>query len=386
MISPQKTGIATFTLDYGRCPAWLFEKMRRLAAVIATAIIEEFGTEEFLRRLADPVWFQSFGTVLAFDWNASGLTTTTMAALKEGLKEVEKDYGIFICGGKGKTSKKTPEQINYWANLFFDHSTGKTLTQLSYLIAKIDSSLIQDGFQIYHHNFVFDRQLNFAVIQQGMNTHLAKARRYHWFGNSKLMFEREKRLIENPHSGIVSQIKLSKVLNLTAKESRLNRKISLDLISSPKTLFGNLKILKEKSTNRPLFKSLTLEDAEFHTHPILKEEFSLENPYLQKNFQKLAIIKPKTFKELLLVKGVGGKTIRSLSLVAEIIYGVRPSYEDPARYSFAHGGKDGTPYPVDRKVYERTLSILEKALLKSRLYFKEKDQALRRAYQVFGIT
>lgn len=380
----RKTGIATFTLDYGRCPAWLFERMRRLSKIIATAIIEEFGTEEFLRRLADPVWFQSFGTVLAFDWNASGLTTTTLAALKEGLGEVQKDYGIFICGGKGKTSKKTPGEINYWANNFFEQSTGQNLIQLSRLTAKIDSALIQDGFQIYHHNFIFDRNLNFTVIQQGMNPAVLKARRYHWFGKAPRMIEKEKRLIEAPHSGIASQIKLKNVLNLTASVSRRNREISLELVSSPKTLLADLKILKEKSTGQPLFKSLNLYNREFKTHPVMAEKFNWDSPYLKKSLEKVSIIKPGSFKELLLIRGVGAKTIRSLSLVAEIIYGAKPSYEDPARYSFAHGGKDGTPYPVNRKIYDRTLNVLERALLKSRLYFKEKDEALKRAYLAFG--
>ena len=377
-----RTGVATFTLDYGRCPPWLFEKMVRLARVAGVAIIEKFGTDEFLRRLADPVWFQSLGCVLAFDWNASGLTTTTLGALKVAFSGLERKYGFFICGGKGKTSRKTPFEIKTWGER---GAVGKSkemekLVKISRLTAKIDSSLIQDGFQIYHHNLIFDKEGTWVVIQQGMNPQIRRARRYHWFGKKK-----KNNLIEEPHTGIISQIKLPTVLNLTAKKSRKTRQVSLKLVAASKALYRDLKILAQRSNPQMMFKVLELPDYEFKSHPVLGEfgKIDFENPKLKRTLKKLVIKKPENFSELLLTPGVGSKTVRALSLVAEVIYGAKPSYQDPARYSFAHGGKDGTPYPVERKTYDQTLAVMERALLQSRLYYKEKDEALRRMEKAF---
>lgn len=371
-----RTGIANFTLDYGRCPRWLFERMVRLSRVIVSAIVAEFGPEEFLRRLADPVWFQSLGCVLAFDWNASGLTTTTLAALKVALSGLEKDLNVFICGGKGKTSRKTPEQIQLWSErLGLSQNLFNNLVYASRACAKVDSGLIQDGFQIYHHNFIFTKEGRWTVIQQGMNEKILRARRYHWYAEDFRDF------VEEPHSGIASQVRLPSVLDLTAKKSSRNRKISVQLISSSKTLFSDLKILAQKFKPQKIFKILELPNIEFHRHPVLDVDF--QSPRLQKNLQKLTILKPSTFEKLMMTPGVGGKTIRSLSLVSEIIYAAKPSYEDPARYSFAHGGKDGTPFPVDKKTYDKSLEVMEKALKLSSIGYYEKEKALRRLEHAF---
>ncbi|MBC7073853.1 DUF763 domain-containing protein, partial [Candidatus Parcubacteria bacterium] len=223
-----RTGIATVPLDYGKCPRWLFERMKRLSRAIVLAIVEEFGPEEFLKRLADPIWFQSLGCVVAFDWNSSGLTTTLMGALKEAIRGLEDEIGIFICGGKGKTSRKTPEEIKaIGISRGFDFF--EKLIYCSKITAKVDSCLIQDGFQIYHHNFIFTKDGKFAVVQQGMNTDFQKARRYHWL-SLKI-----KEFTEEPHSGIASDIFL-KPLNLVAKESRKNKEIATELVrEEPKT-------------------------------------------------------------------------------------------------------------------------------------------------------
>jgi len=369
-----RVGIATIPLDSGRCPRWLFEKMKRLSRGIMLAIAEEFGVEEILKRLSDPVWFQSLGCVIGFDWNSSGLTTTTLGALKEGLRGIEKDLGIFICGGKGKTSKKTPEQIQNWGE--FLNLPLETINKLIYsskITAKVDNTALQDGFQLYHHNLIFSKTGQWVVIQQGMNEQTSQARRYHWFSSNIKSF------VEEPHSGIISNIQV-KPLNLTAKESDKNRKISTELVAEePKTFLKDIRLISNKSNSlikqRRLLKFVEMElnDVEFHWHPILKEKFDLKR--LKKTIFTAHEQNPKNFEELLSIKNVGPKTIRALSLVSEIIYGAKPSYEDPARYSFAHGGKDGTPYFVDKKTFDETLWILERSIKKAKISNSEKVEA-----------
>ena len=374
-----RTGIATIPLDYGKCPRWLFERMKKLSRTIAFLIVEEFGPEEFLKRLADPVWFQSFGCVIGFDWNSSGLTTTTLGALKEGLKDLQDSLGVYVCGGKGKVSRKTPEEIKEIASKN-GFAFGEKLVYASKITAKVDSCLIQAGFQIYHHNFIFTKDGKFAVVQQGMNIKLQKARRYHWFSQKIRDFT------EEPHSGIISDIRL-KPLNLVAKESRENKKISLELVrEEPKALLREIKLVSEKSESLIKqkrfagFCDMELKDKEFSWHSILKEKFDLKR--LKKTIEKAHFLKPKSFENLLMTEGVGPKTIRALSLVAELIYGAKPSFEDPARYSFAHGGKDGTPYPVDKTTYDRTIEIFEKGIKLAKISLKEKEMAKQRLWQL----
>mgnify|MGYP000005110669 CR=1 FL=1 len=352
-----KTGIATFSLDTGKCPRWLFERMKTLAGIMSEIIIEEFGEEEFLKKLSDPFWFQAFGCALAFDWNSSGLTVTTTAALKLALQE--RNLGIYVCGGKGKTSRKTPEEI-----LILGEKLGFNpypYINYSKLIAKIDNSLIQDGFNIYHHAFIITKNGNFAVIQQGMNTSFSLARRYHWWSGAL-----KEDITLEPHTGIVSQKIFNNVLNLTAKESLENKNLIMELINSPKELIKDLKFL-EKPT-----KSLFLPNIEFKYHPVLEEKFDINR--LKKIIEKASFLEPKKIEELLLIEGVGPKTIRALSLIGELIYSKPASKIDPARYSFAHGGKDGTPFPVDRRTYDETIRILNKALViaKQRKLFVKK--------------
>ncbi|HEB46234.1 MAG TPA: DUF763 domain-containing protein, partial [Candidatus Nealsonbacteria bacterium] len=245
-----RTGIATVPLDYGRCPPWLFERMRTLGRGIALAIVEEFGSEELLKRLSDPVWFQSLGCVLGFDWNSSGLTTITMGALKEGLRGLENELGLFICGGKGKTSRKTPEQIQDWGEfLGFPLEKIDELVYASKMSAKVDNTALQDGFQLYHHNLIFTKSGQWAVVQQGMSEQLSRARRYHWLSSNikDPLAGSEYNFIEEPHSGIISDVKV-KPLNLTAKESDENRKISASLVKEePKRFFKDLKSVLSKS-------------------------------------------------------------------------------------------------------------------------------------------
>ncbi len=371
-----KSGIATIPLDYGKCPAWLFKRMKRLLRNIVLVIVEEFGPEEFLKRLSDPVWFQSLGCIVAFDWNSSGLTTTLMGALKEAIRGIEPKIGFFICGGKGKTSRKTPEQIREWGEcLGFSTNYIEQLVYTSKITAKVDSALIQDGFQIYHHNLLFTESGQWSVIQQGMNTEFKKARRYHWFSSGV------KEFLEEPHSGIISDIKL-KPLNLISIKSRENKKICTELArEEPKTFLRDISIISQKSNSLirqrriPGFTQMELSDIEFHWHPVIKEKFDLKR--LKKIVGKIHSFKPNDFEELLAIEGVGPRTIRALSLVSEIIYGAKPSYEDPARYSFSFGGKDGTPYFPNQKEMDMAIEILERAIQKSKIPHSEKVEIQR---------
>jgi len=380
-------GIATFTLDTGKCPKWLYRKMVNLGRQMTRVLIEEYGPDEFIKRIADPVWLQSLGTVLAFDWNASGLTTVLTAALKEAIRGSEKELGIFICGGKGATSRKTPDEILQWANrLSLPAGEAENLVYNSRMTAKVDSSLIQDGYQIYHHCFFFSRTGSWTVVQQGMNRQNASARRYHWYSDNI------KDLVCEPHTAIVTDVKPLTSLNLTARDSAKTRDLSVEFVSAGyPALIKDIKILRKHFSN--LSKMLTLkqndkqltllklEDTEFKTHPAMYEDFS-RSRYLEKILQKLCDTEPGNYENLLSVRGVGPKTVRALALVSELIYGAEPSYKDPARYSFAHGGKDGTPYGVDRLTYDKTIALMSELLNRSRISPWEKQRAIKRLTRI----
>ncbi len=389
-------GIASFGLDHGRCPPWLFERMVALGREMMYALVAEYGPEEFVRRIADPVWFQSLGTVLAFDWNASGLTTILTAALKEALRGHERDFGIFICGGKGKTSRKTPDEIAAWGErLALPSAAVQNLVYNSKMSAKVDSALVQDGFQLYHHAFFFSRRGAWAVVQQGMNEDRAAARRYHWYS------EDANDLVDEPHTGISSPVVLNRVLDLAAKRSAETRAISTELVQAGyAALMKDIRLLRKYSSfgkaagraDEPLSQAaqfenargeqltlLNLEAREFKCHPVVREDFA-KSKYLEKILAKTADRKPENYEALVAQEGVGPKTLRALALVGEVIYGAKPSYEDPARYSFAHGGKDATPYPVDRATYDRTIAMLARAVAKTRLSPDEKRRAVGRLF------
>ncbi len=378
-----KKGIAELTLDYGKAPKWLFEKMVKLAREISIVLIEEFGPDEFVKRLADPVWFQSLGVVLAFDWNASGLTTVLTASLKKALNGLEKDLGVFICGGKGKTSRKTPEEIKFWGNyLNFLQNKINSLVYSSKMSAKVDNALLQDGYQLYHHSFFFTKNGVWTVVQQGKNVKNQTARRYHWYSENISDF------IQEPHTGIISEILKQNTLDLTSSKSANNREVSLELVSAGfKNLIKDIKIIRKYSSK--LLKVLSfkykgreysltkLKNKEFHYHQVLEENF-WQSKYLEKILMKLTSEKPKSYEEILSVRGVGAKTMRALSLISEIIYGANPSYKDPARYSFAHGGKDSTPYPVDTKTYDKTIEIMQEIVRRAKLQITERDKILKK--------
>ncbi len=350
-----RTGIANLPLHGGKAPAWLFQRMSKLAREVCIVIVEEFGPEEMLRRLSDPYWFQAFGCALGFDWHSSGLTTTTCGALKEGLRGIENDLGFFVAGGKGGTSRQTPAEIESCGHLIT--ADPAELVYASRMVAKVDTAALQDGYSLYHHTFVFTRNGHWAVIQQGMNETTRYARRYHWLGEKVTDFVCE------PHAAICSE-KTGACLNLVAEESAPARKTIAGIAAEEKPEKTLTEIARIKSLNLPARHYLKVEDI----HP----------ERLGKTLLAAYERAPGGFEELLSLPGVGPKTIRALSLLSELVYGAPPSFSDPARFSFAHGGKDGIPYPVDRRTYDQSIELLRKAVGRSRIEGSEKRRAIAR--------
>jgi hypothetical protein len=358
--SATRTGIANMPLHYGKAPPWLFQRMVKLAREITVFIVAEFGPEEMLHRMSDPCWFQAFGCVLGFDWHSSGVTTTVCGALKEGLKGLEPDLGLFVAGGKGSTSRRTPAEIEAFGDaISVDPSP---LIYASRMAAKVDNAALQDGYQLYHHVFLFTKGGSWAVVQQGMNEVNRYARRYHWLGESVADFVCE------PHAAICSQGR-GEVLNLVANESNAARS-TITSIATEQPTEGALKDIERlKTLDLPRRHYISVQDI----HP----------DRLSKGLVVIYERQPKGFEELLSIDGVGPKTVRALSLISELVYGAPPSFRDPARYSFAHGGKDGYPFPVDRQTYDQSIQLLAQAVQKARIDNSEKREALRRLNTAF---
>lgn len=347
-----RTGIAQLPLHHGRAPRWLFEKMVKLSGAIIEAIIIEQDAQSFLKRISDPFWFQAFGSILGFDWHSSGVTTTVCGAMKESTKKISHDLGIFFCGGKGGTSRKTPQEIEIISQRI--SIDPKNLVYSSKMAAKVDNTCVQDGYNLYHHMFVFTTKGDWCVVQQGMNPVNRFARRYHWLSSAIDSY------VNEPHNAICCDKKQA-CLNMVAKESSTSR-TTITQIAREKPE----KILNETK------KILTLP----RRHPVLKLDI---NPkYFEKILLKTYEHAPDNFETLLAIKGVGPKTIRSLALIGELIYGKAPSFQDPARYSFAHGGKDGFPYPVDKETYNSSIAFLEKAVKRSKLGENDKFKVLKK--------
>lgn len=349
-----RTGVINLPLHYGKAPSWLFNRMKRLSKEIIIFIIDNYGTEELLFRLSNPYWFQAFGCVLGFDWHSSGLTTTVCGAIKEGIKGIEKELGFFVAGGKGKASRKTPIEIEEICNK--TSINGNSLIYASKISAKVDSAALQDGYQLYHHSIFFDREGLWAIIQQGMNEETRFARRYHWFSRGLKDFVCE------PHWAVCCD-EIKEALNLVALESESTRKaITESSHEKPIFLIDQIKKLKGIFLSKD--------------HSIPMEEIRLER--LDKVFNQIYESQPENFEKLLGIKGVGPKTIRSLSLISELIFGTKPSFKDPTKFSFTHGGKDGHPYPVDKKLYDQNIEILKDAIDKVKLGDRDKMEAIRR--------
>lgn len=362
----EKVGIAELPLHYGKAPYWLIIRMRKLAEKIITLIIQEYGYDELLNRLANPFWFQALSCVLGYDWHSSGTTTVTTAVIKAIAKP---ELGFALAGGKGKFSLKTPEEIKKFSEVF-NLSTRKTeeLIYASRMAAKVDNSLIQAGYNLYHHAFFFTEKGNWVVIQQGMCIEDQTARRYHWISNKVKSF------VEEPHSAICCDLKKENVLDMTSKKSEEARKISVDLIKE-----GPRRIKNDFLSIKPIYqKSLK----EFLNSKIQKE-FKALVLKMPKNINWDAVknaydFQPKNYEELIGIKGIGPSTIRGLALVSEIIYGAPPSWKDPVKFSFAYGGKDAVPRPVDRKAMDESIKFLDGVIKEAKLNKKEKLEALKR--------
>lgn len=338
---------AVLPLHYGSAPKWLMERMINLGRGICEAIVIFYGRDELLMRLSDPFWFQSFGCILGFDWHSSGLTTTLCGAIKFGLAPLTDELGVYICGGKGKTSLKAPEEI-----IFFSEKNGLNgdfFVRMSKLSAKVDSVCLQDGFELYHHTFIFTKDGKWAVVQQGMCPELKLARRYHWFSEDISC------IVEEPHSAICCDIKRP-TLNLVHRDSKRLRERTL-----------NIKELAVAS------KGLSLVMPK--EHHIKDKKLNLRK--IEETVRKVIEKNPQRFEDIILIKGLGKEGMRALVLLTELLFGEKPSFEDPVRYSFAHGGKDGHPYRVKRDVYESTISFMEEVLKRSRINPVEKEKAFK---------
>ena len=349
-----RTGLVQLPLHAGKTPGWLFRRMVRLARAVLGHIVAEYGPQEVLRRLSDPFWFQALGCVLGFDWHSSGLTTTTTVAIKEALKGVERDLGLRACGGKGAASRRTPQEITLASEAL--GRDPRPLIYSSRMSAKVDSAALQDGYQLYHHTFFFTDQGAWAVVQQGMRPSDGTARRYHWLSEQLPSF------VNEPHAAVCCD-EVGPVLNLVAQESEPVRQHSLELATTPDREAANL-------VNR--LPTLVLPER----HILLPSD--IHPQYLRKILLKTYEAQPQNFEELLGMAGVGPKTLRALALLSELIYGTPVSTRDPARFSFAHGGKDRTPYPLDRETYDRSIEVLSAALDRARLERSEKVEALKR--------
>jgi uncharacterized protein len=347
-----RTGTADLPLHGGRAPRWLFERMTLLAREMALAILSNEGTPGLMNRLADPVWFQAFGCVLGFDWHSSGLTTTACGALKQGLRDLSAETGVFIAGGKGKTSRKTPQEIE--SACWTTGQEAAPLIRASRLSAKVDSAAVQDGFQVYHHNFFFTKDGSWAVIQQGMNAESGMARRYHWLPPERFDWD--------PHAGVAGE-SAQQVLNLVASEGEGNRQVAVELARENPIKLVN-EITRMRTLSMPRHHDVRLDD--LHPDRLAR--------VLVATYER----QPEDYTGLLAVPGVGAKALRALALVAELTYGEPASVRDPVSYSFAHGGKDGTPFPVDRPTYDATIESLRRAVNEARAGHSEKSAALKR--------
>jgi hypothetical protein len=345
-----RTGSADLPLHGGRVPDWLASRMARLGAVMVEALVLEEGPHGMLRRLAHPFWFQALGCVMGMDWHSSGITTSVLGALKRGLAGRERELGLTVCGGRGRHSRRTPAEL-----LAFGERSGldgAALARTSRLVAKVDSALVQDGFQLYLHGFVVAGDGSWTVVQQGMNPDRGQARRYHWLSEGVRSF------VEEPHAAIEGKPR-GEILNLTDRRAGASRDAALELSREPERVLRELPRLQMPPH-----------------HEVCRSDV-----FLRRLHGTLAAAReagPRDFPELLLQPGVGARTVAALAAVAEVLHGAPSRFSDPARFSLAHGGKDGNPFPVHLKIYDRTISVLKQAVSAARLGQTEKMDAIRR--------
>jgi hypothetical protein len=341
----KRSGFADLPLHGGRVPSWLAERMEKLGTAIVESIVVHYGAAEFLSRLSDPFWFQALGSVMGMDWHSSGITTSVLAALKRGLNPRAHELGIYVCGGRGKQSRKTPSELLAVADR--RSLDGDALVRTSRLTAKIDNNAIADGFQIYLHSFVVTAAGDWAVVQQGLNDATGLARRYHWHSASVRDFTSE------PHTGIVGQNE-GVILNLVDRRAKAAQEAILTIASEP----------PEKTLSMPLH------------HDVRAENVDLKRlgAVLAVSYERQL----RDFASLLLVENLGPRTLQTLALVAEVVHGAPVRFSDPARFSFALGGKDRHPFPVPLKTYDESLAVLRRSLDAAKLGQTEKIEGFKR--------
>lgn len=365
----QRAGSADLPLHGGRVPRWLGDRMTKLGAIITQAIVIEYGREEFLRRLAHPFWFQSFGSVMGMDWHSSGITTSVIGALKRGLTPLSSELGIHVCGGRGRNSRQTPDELIAVGNRV--GIDGDVLATTSRLVAKVDSAAVQDGFELYLHGFVVTDDGKWVVVQQGMNADRLQARRYHWLSEGITSF------VDSPHAAIEGEGK-GEIINLADRRAATSRLTQLDLLAS----LGPDRIVREviameperkiRESAQPMLPHLIMP-----THHDVREG-DVNMKRLHATLAAAADRGPEDFENLLLIPGIGARTIKALAMVAEVVHGAPCRFSDPARYSLAHGGKDRHPFPVPLKIYDQTIRVMKSAVTKARLGRDEELQALKR--------
>jgi hypothetical protein len=366
----RKAGSADLPLHSGHVPKWLADRMTRLGAVMSEAIVHHYGRDELLRRLAHPFWFQSFGAVMGMDWHSSGITTSVIGALKRGLTPLSKELGIHVCGGRGRHSRQTPQELmSIGDRVGFD---GSALAKTSRLVAKVDSAAIQDGFDLYLHGFVVTDDGKWAVVQQGMNDARRQARRYHWLSEDLKSF------VDEPHTGI-DGIGQGEIVNLTDRRAEASRRAQIEVLGSlgPDGVARKFLALDERETEpevspQPMLPHLVMPEH----HDVRSKDVVLRR--LHGSLAAAADRGPENFPELLLTPGVGPRTVQALAMVAEVVHGAPCRFSDPARFSFAHGGKDRHPFPVPVRVYDQTIRVLKSAVQKAKLGQQEELFALKR--------
>ena len=356
-------------LHGGRVPAWLGDRMTRLGAVIIQAIIIEYGRDEVLRRLAHPFWFQSFGAVMGMDWHSSGITTSVVGALKRGLTPLSAELGIHVCGGRGKHSRRTPDElVAIGGRVGID---GAALATTSRLVAKVDSAAVQDGFDLYLHSFIVTDDGHWVVVQQGMNGERGQARRYHWLSEGLQSF------VDAPHAAI-DGVEQGMIVNLTDRRAAISRQRQLDLLADlgPDGIERHLGKLEAAGAKPPAPQGVLPHLIMPGHHDVRPEDIVTRR--LHGNLKAAADSGPTDFSQLLLVPGVGARTVRALAQVAEVVHGAPYRFSDPARFSVAHGGKDRHPYPVPLKVYDHTIAVMKTAVRKARLGQSDELAAIKR--------
>jgi hypothetical protein len=352
-----RTGSASLPLHGGRVPEWLAARMASLGRVLVEAMVLHYGRDELLRRLSHPFWFQSFGAVMGMDWHSSGITTSVLGALKRGLAPVQHELGIYVCGGRGRHSRRTPGELRAISER--KGLDGDGLVRASRLVAKVDSAAVQDGYQLYLHGFVVTDDGHWTVVQQGMNGAEKTARRYHWLSEGLRSF------VDEPHSGIDGR-PAGEIINLTDHRAARSRDAQVGLVREPGVVLRELHRFRSRAPHLSL-----------PSH----HEVTVSDVLLRRLAGTLAAAAergPEDFGELLLVPGVGARTVEALALVAEVMHGAPARFRDPARFSYAHGGKDGHPFPVPLDVYDRTLTVLRDAVTQAKLGNDERLQALKR--------